>query len=289
MESVRSETSPPRALFFDLDGTLLDSRKTVSPLTLAALKRLNAAGIGTYAATARPPHIDRQLGLAAMGAEFLLQGVFMNGAVTRIHDRCEYAFIEPGAVEEAIAIARTVEGLNVALQMPGNVHAFLHPLPPEEYRLWGLRGILSGEIIPFPPRKAPLPDEIAKIVFFSVGNWLIEGRDLSDFHRALVKALGGRATVYISDAGKVVQAVGRGVSKRFGIQAAMRRLHLAPGEIAVFGDDINDVEMLSSFPRSYAMGNGIAEAKAAAEFVIGGNDEEGIAIALAGLYPGILN
>jgi hypothetical protein len=114
MESMRSETTPPRALFFDLDGTLLDSRKSVSPLTLAALKRLNAGGIGTYVATARPLHIDRQLRLAAMGAEFLLQGVFMNGAVTRIDDRCEYAFIDSGGVDEAIALARDVDGLNVA-------------------------------------------------------------------------------------------------------------------------------------------------------------------------------
>jgi hydroxymethylpyrimidine pyrophosphatase-like HAD family hydrolase len=122
-----------------------------------------------------------------------------------------------------------------------------------------------------------------------VGNWLIEGKDLSAFHRALTAAIGRRATIYISDAGKVVQAVGRGVSKKSGIETAMRRLGLGPGEIAVFGDDINDVEMLSSFPRSYAMGNAIAEAKAAAKSVIGGNDEEGIAKALAGLYPDILN
>ena len=142
---------------------------------------------------------------------------------------------------------------------------------------------------PFSRKGDPLPGSVAKIVFFSVGNWLVEGKDLGAFHRDLKAALGERSTIYISDEGKVVQAVGRGVSKKSGIEAAMRRLALGPSEIAVFGDDINDVEMLSSFPRSYAMGNGIAEAKAAAKNVIRGNDEEGIALALAELYPGILN
>ncbi len=288
METLAASPSAPRALFFDLDGTLLTSRKEVSPRTLSALKRLKAGGVESYIATARPPHVERQLPLEAMGALFLAQGVFMNGAVTRLGGQCYYEQIDPGAVQEAIDLARRVAGLNIALQMPKNAHAFLHPLPVEEYRLWGLRGIKSEEVVPFPAPSDPLPYAVAKIVFFSVGNWLVDGKDLTAFHAELSRGIGDRSTIYLSDRNTVVQAVGKGVSKRTGIESAIRRLSLDREEIAVFGDDVNDIEMLSSFPRSFAMGNAPEGVKSVARNVIGGNDEDGIAGALEEMYPDIL-
>jgi len=288
METALTPPAPPRALFFGLDGTLLPSRKDIGPRTLAALKALRASGVPSFMATARPPHVERQLPLEAMGASFLARGVFMNGAVVRVEEGFEYVPMDRGAAADAVALARSVDGLNAALQMPGNAHAFLYPLPAEEYRLWGLRGIRSEEIVPFPAAEEPLPEGVSKIVFFSRGNWLVDGRDLGSFHGELSRSIGDRATIYISDRQTVVQAVGKGVSKRSGIERVAARLGLRSDEIAVFGDDVNDIEMLSSFPRSFAMGNALDEAKAAASRVIGHNDEEGIADLLAELYPDIL-
>ena len=42
-----------RLILLDLDGTLLDSRKTISPRNLAALQRCRAKGIAIGVATAR--------------------------------------------------------------------------------------------------------------------------------------------------------------------------------------------------------------------------------------------
>ena len=44
-----------------------------------------------------------------------------------------------------------------------------------------------------------------------------------------------------------------------------------------FGDDFADIGMLQLCGRGIAMGNAIDEVKQKADFVIGGNDEEGIA------------
>jgi hydroxymethylpyrimidine pyrophosphatase-like HAD family hydrolase len=59
-----------------------------------------------------------------------------------------------------------------------------------------------------------------------------------------------------------------------------RSLGLAPEEIAVFGDDLNDLEMITHFPVSVAMENGVPEVRAAARHVTLSNDEGGVAHAL---------
>lgn len=48
----------------------------------------------------------------------------------------------------------------------------------------------------------------------------------------------------------------------------------------MFGDDLNDVEMLSHCPNSVAMGNAHPQAKAVAAHVTHSCDEDGIAHAL---------
>lgn len=50
-----------------------------------------------------------------------------------------------------------------------------------------------------------------------------------------------------------------------------------------FGDDYADVGMLRLCGRGIAMGNAIDEVKAATDFVIGSNDEDGIAVYLESL------
>ena len=52
---------------------------------------------------------------------------------------------------------------------------------------------------------------------------------------------------------------------------------ITPAEITAFGDDFADIGMLALCGTGVAMGNAIPEVKAAADVIIGGNDEDGIA------------
>ena len=58
------------------------------------------------------------------------------------------------------------------------------------------------------------------------------------------------------------------------------RIGEEPEEVAVFGDDVNDREMLAAYPRSVAMGNADPETRSLAAHVTGSNDEGAIAYAL---------
>ncbi|MBQ3692143.1 MAG: HAD hydrolase family protein, partial [Clostridia bacterium] len=69
-------------------------------------------------------------------------------------------------------------------------------------------------------------------------------------------------------------------SKYNGVESIRNRLGINTNEIAVFGDDINDLEMLSGYENSVAMGNAIDVIKSAARFVTKTNDNDGIAFAI---------
>ena len=69
-------------------------------------------------------------------------------------------------------------------------------------------------------------------------------------------------------------------SKARGIQKIQQFAQIPLDDIYVFGDGLNDVEMLSYVPNSIAMGNGHPKAKEAAKYVTNHVDENGIYNAL---------
>ncbi|MDR1663730.1 MAG: Cof-type HAD-IIB family hydrolase, partial [Clostridiales bacterium] len=66
-------------------------------------------------------------------------------------------------------------------------------------------------------------------------------------------------------------------TKLNGIKSVARHFSIALSEVAAFGDDFNDVEMLRECGTGVAMANAIAEAKAAADYICGSNDNDGVA------------
>ena len=61
------------------------------------------------------------------------------------------------------------------------------------------------------------------------------------------------------------------------IMAVAAHLQIGTENIAAFGDDMNDVEMLEKCGIGVAMDNGVDQAKAVANFVCASNDDDGIA------------
>jgi hydroxymethylpyrimidine pyrophosphatase-like HAD family hydrolase len=269
-----------RALFFDLDGTLLTSSKTLAESTVRALVECRRAGIGIHLATARPPTVDRQLTLPAEHMALLTGGgVFLNGALVRMGDRSEYRFLPVHGVRAMIDAAWPLAGVNIALQRSGERHAFRYPLPGDTCRLWGMRGLGEPDCVPFPgPGEAP--DDVAKVVLFGAVDAIRQGIDLTDLYGTLRERVRGAVRLYLTDNGTVLQGMGAEVTKKSGVDIAVRLAGLAADEVAVFGDDVNDREMLASFRYSVAMANADPETRSVAAHVTLGNDDGGIAHAL---------
>jgi hypothetical protein len=61
------------------------------------------------------------------------------------------------------------------------------------------------------------------------------------------------------------------------LTAVRNALNIDFDDVAVFGDDYNDIELLSRCRHSVAVANAIDECKAAANYICGDCDEDGVA------------
>lgn len=93
-----------QALFFDLDGTLLNSEKKLTGRTLSALNACRERGIRLFVATARPPILGRMLGWTEKEQELFDGGIYCNGGCEVIGERIRYYFIPLRADQTAGAL-----------------------------------------------------------------------------------------------------------------------------------------------------------------------------------------
>lgn len=263
-----------KALFFDLDGTLLNSSKQIPASARRALRACRAKGIKVYLATARSPRLAEMLHWGE--AEFALfdGGIYSNGGCVEAAGTLRYAFIHGETVARCVAAVQAVPGMHLSLHTPGHGYAFNFPVTPSLMQGWGIQQ----------ENLRPLDDaamaQTAKMLIFRhelVG-------ETEPLPPALCEALqticDGSARLYITDQGATAQVTSMEAGKLAAIRSIQAQLGLRDDEIAVFGDDLNDMEMLSAYPVSIAMGNGVPQVQACARYVTRTNDEDGVAWAI---------
>lgn len=265
------EISVIKALFFDIDGTLLTSAGRLSASTKFALRESKKKGICIFVATARPPRLKRMLSLDE--DEFCLigdGGAFYNGGCIMYRGEKHYTPISASATERTINVVESLPDVNLALQMVHERHRFRYFIPSAEYPYWGIDtddvDLLAGYS----------PGEVVKILAFS------STYPLTDLFLLLRDAIGSQANIYPSGSTipRFVEVVASGTNKRLACERIASAYGLMPSEVAVFGDDNNDVEMLAGFEHSVAMGNATQRAREAAKHVTRSNDDDGIHYAL---------
>lgn len=74
------------------------------------------------------------------------------------------------------------------------------------------------------------------------------------------------------------EVVASGVNKQTATSWLTAALEITEDEVAVYGNDLNDVPMLTHFEHSYATQNAVPLAKQTAKHVIGSNKQDGVAI-----------
>lgn len=263
-----------RALFFDLDGTLLNSKKRVDDTSVRAIQKARDRGIKAYFASARSPRLDQTLLWTDREFSLFDGGIYCNGACAFIGGEMTYTFMDADAVRDIVAIVSKYENVHMSLHMPDEGYAFnFAPDAGMDYT-WGLKNAritqINGEavlsttkILVFYDRLTDAKDELPKEL-------------IDEFHEKIA----GRACFYVTDQGRTVQFAGKDVSKLSSIKRVQAMMKLKDGEICVFGDDVNDLEMISHYKNSVAMGNGADAVKEKAGFVTKGNDENGIEFAI---------
>ena len=262
-----------RAIAFDLDGTLLDSNKEISPSSLEAVRRAQDKGIKVIIATGRHPQathlVHHRLGLTD-------QAICCNGA-------CIYDFEAGKPVYSNPLQQNQIEGL---------YHLCRHYDLP--IKLYTDSAITYEKVDPY-------------VVHFQQWRKTVPERfqpnlQLIDDYEALIAAhpVVWKYTLW-GDQTSVMQALANEATEAFNLSCEWWSPHgiditradntkgsclihwaeergIALEEIIAFGDNQNDISMLNAVGLSVAMGQADAYVQAEADLIAPGtNDSDAIA------------
>ena len=262
-----------KALAIDLDGTLLNRQDTLSPRNLEAVGKAIEAGIDIIIATARwyqqAERVARPLGLtgsvvACSGAE-----------VRRLSDGADLMDVRLPA-DFTRELYEIVDGQRSIAWVPLDDEVLMKAEGSFEIDLPEIR---------LTPRLADAATSPARMA-------LIQGTAVS---KAVVDELAPRWSddvhfmTSITGYGKTLLTLtARQADKGVALAVACRDHGIEPSDVLAIGDSGNDVEMFRVAGASVAMGQASDEIKAAATYVTGPNDEDGVAQAIDRLLAGEL-
>jgi 5-amino-6-(5-phospho-D-ribitylamino)uracil phosphatase len=276
-----------RLLAIDIDGTLLDSRGRLPDGHREALIEASAAGVEIALVTGRSFHFTRAV---VERLPLPLTLIVNNGAVVKRKD---------GATELRHVLAREVA--RRILDETGHLEdsvAIVFDRPDERQIVFqrmdwshpNRRGYYEKNKAFIAGTTSPLRDMLTEDPIQVMFNGSVEPM------RALVASLrampiadrfSAAITEYVTRDFSLVDVNGPGCSKGTTLKTWVERRGWRSADVAAFGDNLNDVEMLDYAGTAYVMGNAVGALKSRGYRETASNDEDGLALAIrACLQPG---
>lgn len=235
----------------DLDGTLLRTDKTISDYTKAILGVCREKGIRVIYATGRGGTAKKRVPVEIFDGH-----VAQNGAVAYIGDTLIYK--RPVEMEIARNLLVSCDGYG--LKTAAESHD-MHYSNFDVTREW--KSILNYQIVDFTSHAID-----AEKLYVIVRN----NADIAHIEKHLPEKL------YMTvSRDNLAQIMHREATKSNAIAAIAEHWRIEPEEIAAFGDDLNDIDMLSRFGVGIAMEDALDDVKKAADEICGTNDSDGVA------------
>ena len=260
-----------RLIAMDLDGTLNNDEKKITPRTRDALMAAQAAGIRLALASARPsPGLYKERDVLRMQEH---RGVLMSYNGGRIVDAAtgETLFETSMPMEAAREVLRALEKLPVTPILDDGKQFYV--TDREGYKVdYECRnnGMTCDEV-----------PNLADFLHFAPVKILmsVDPEQIAAVQREIAALLPDDLTV-VQTAAFYLEVIPRAINKGQGILDICRALQMQPEEVVAFGDAENDIPMLRAAGVGVAMGNADPAVKAAADMVTLSNNEDGIAAAL---------
>jgi Cof subfamily protein (haloacid dehalogenase superfamily) len=255
----------------DLDGTLLNSKGTMSEGNEAALKKVIEQDVQVVIATGKTrisatPVIER-LGLTTPG--IYLQGLAIYQADGSISFQ---KTLEPEIARQVITFAED-RGYKLVAYSGNRI------LVREEHKRGKELAEIYGE--PMPEAVGPLQNLLGEMPIHKlIAIWDDDPRKVKALRWQLDMQLAGKATLVQAMIPDMVEILPPKTSKGVALQSLLKQLSITASETLAIGDGENDIEMLKFAGVSVAIGNADERLKAIADHVVGTNDEDGVAEAL---------
>lgn len=248
------------AVFFDIDGTLWDDDQQIPDSTREALRLLKENGHYLFLCSGRTRVFIPDKELMPLGFDGVVAGCGTYGEFrgeTRFYHR-----IDPEQIKRE---CEYLNGWNAAYILEGRYALYIDKERFEkEFSYYDqMQSILGENLLRVTGNEDRL--EVSK---FCV-NYLKERQE------ELERELGQRYTIIHRD-GDFMEIVPKGFNKATGIQEMSRLLGIPHENTYAVGDSTNDLDMLQYAAHSIAMGDGMQEAKDAAEYVTAPLWEDGI-------------
>ena len=247
-----------KAVFFDIDGTILNFHNQIPASAVAAIRGLRQNGHLAILCSGRSRAYIRLPALLDIGFDGIISGcgtMLEYGGETLFHRR-----IPP---ELALKTVETV-------------------------RRHGFRAILEGSEYLYMEESEFAADAYGQKLFRDLGHrrrGILECWGAWEFSKLACDTRGcDQAAAFaelpefdpITHNPNVVELVPKGFHKGSGILRLCAILGLDPAETVAFGDSVNDLGMFSAVGTSVCMGNGVPAAKAAADYVTTALERDGI-------------
>jgi Cof subfamily protein (haloacid dehalogenase superfamily) len=261
-------------IVFDLDGTLLNAKGTLTPYTRSTLEALSQQGVAYTVATGRTLHAARNL---LEGHGFGLPHVYKNGVLIWHPSTDDYShqnFLTLDEVQHVLEATMAVEVTPFVFTLePGNRHAIYHTALQNEVerRLAGEFGKRS-EVDILPAARLPAEAEITNISALGSAT-AIGAIEQLIAHEPHLVAYAGDA--WEGDGWRWIDIHHTDASKGGAVDSLREQLGIE--RVVCFGDGDNDLSLFATADESYAPENAAAHVRAAATEVIGHHDQEGIA------------
>ena len=277
-----------KAVFFDIDGTLVNDSKSVLKSTKEAIKIVKDQGVLVGVATGRGPFFVKEL-MEDLDLDF---AVTYNGQYIFNKDRVLFASpIDKGSLRQIISYAKANQkeiamGTRQAVVGSRIMSFGLSPLSQLVSRFVpkfltrtisnSFNRMVSKAV---PQKEEDLLDLINQPVYQVL--MLMTPEESNQAATELDHLKFTRSNPFAAD------IINQGNSKLEGIRRVGKEYGFDLNQVMAFGDSDNDLEMLAGVGMSVAMGNGSSSVKEVAKHITTSNQEGGIHKALE--YFGVLS
>ena len=257
----------------DIDNTLLNNQKELTPVTKAALMQAQEKGVKLAVASGRLPYGVRpyaeMLEISRCGGYYM---GFNGGAV--MNSRGELigsSFLDSKYIEPVYDILRPSGATAMVhkgdiIYADNKVNDYTH---------------IESDVIGLPLN---VVDDLPSFIDWNIPKFLISGEpdELKSLERQLIAALGDEVDIYLSMPW-FLEVMPKGTNKGTGLQMICDDAGIDIKDAVAFGDSFNDIYMLEAAGMGIAMGNAEEAVKEAADMVTADCDHDGIAEALVKL------
>ena len=246
-----------KAAFFDLDGTLFSHRtNTIAPSARQALEELRQRGILVFLATGR--HRSILEGLPQLQCLPYDGAITLNGSYC--YSREELIYHDPICPDDIASLLSQLE----ASPMPcGFIEADRTYINYYNERVLQVHEAIHTPLLPLGDLSRGYTHPIYQVLLY-----------LTEEERAFIPPMPHcRSTRWYTGGIDVIPAEG---GKAIGIQKVLEHYGIAKEETIAFGDGDNDLDMFRAVHIAVAMENANPTVKAAAHYVTGDVDRDGI-------------